>query len=130
LPDIKRNLCHGKRRKTLQCIYFHLDKAPAHNAKWWRQEIARTKATRVTHPAYSSDVAPSDFILLGYLKGEMAGFKANSSADILSEIRRIFQEISKEILVAVNDEWNTRLEWITKHQGEYYHMELKKSSAF
>jgi hypothetical protein len=36
--------------------------------------------------------------LFGYLKGEMVGFILNSPADILSEIRRIFQEISKETL--------------------------------
>jgi hypothetical protein len=56
------------------------------------------------HPAYSRDAAPSDFFLFGYLKGEMAGFTANSLSDILSEIRRIFHEISKETLVAVYDE--------------------------
>jgi hypothetical protein len=52
----------------------------------------------------------------------MAGFTANSPADILSEIRRIFQEIPKETLIAVYDEWITRLEWITEHKGEYYHI--------
>jgi hypothetical protein len=45
------------------------------------------------HPAHSPDAVPSDFFLFGYLKGEMAGFTANSPAGILSEIRRIFQEI-------------------------------------
>jgi hypothetical protein len=61
--------------------------------------------------------------LFGLLKGEMAGVAANSLADTLSEIRRIFQEMSKETLVAVNDECITRLEWLTEHKGEYYHME-------
>jgi hypothetical protein len=55
--------------------------------------------------------------LFGYLKGEMTGFMANSPADIFSEIRRIFQEISKETLLAVYDEW------ITGHKGEYYFTE-------
>jgi hypothetical protein len=47
------------------------------------------------HPAYSPDCVPSGFFLFGCLKGEMAGFTTNPPADILSEIRRIFQEISK-----------------------------------
>jgi hypothetical protein len=38
------------------------------------------------------------------VKGEMASVTANSPADILSEIRRSFQEISKETFVAVDDE--------------------------
>jgi hypothetical protein len=51
------------------------------------------------------------------MKGEMTGSTASSPADILSEIRRIFQEISKETLVAVYDGW------ITERKGEYYHTE-------
>jgi hypothetical protein len=56
------------------------------------------------HPVYSPDAAPSHFLLFGYLKDEMAGFIMNSSADIFSEIRRIFHKISKETLIAVYDE--------------------------
>jgi hypothetical protein len=62
------------------------------------------------YPAYSPDAAPSDLFLFGCLKDGMAGFTANSPADILSAIRRIFQEISKATLVAVCDKWITQLE--------------------
>jgi hypothetical protein len=58
----------------------------------------------------------------------MAGFTANSPADILSEIHRIFQEISNKPLMTAHDEWITRLEWIRERKGEYYHTESKKSS--
>jgi hypothetical protein len=60
------------------------------------------------HLAHSPDAAPSDFFLFACLKREMAGITANSPADILSEIPRIFQEISKETLVAVYEEWITQ----------------------
>jgi hypothetical protein len=73
----------------------------------------------VVHPVYSPDAAPSDCFLFGYLKGEMTGFTANSPTDVLSEIGRIFQEISKETLVAVYDKWITRLELISERKGEY-----------
>jgi hypothetical protein len=75
------------------------------------------------HPVYSPDAAPSDFLLFGHLNGEMECFTANSPTYILSEIHRIFQEISKETLAAVSDEWITRFEWITEHKGECYHTE-------
>jgi hypothetical protein len=77
----------------------------------------------VVHPVYPPDAVLSDFFLFGYLKDELAGFTANSPADILYEIRRIFQKISKETLLAVDDEWITWLKWITEHKGEYYHRE-------
>jgi hypothetical protein len=58
LPDNERNLCGGKRRKTVGGVYLHLVNAPAHNGKRPRQEIVRTKATRAVHPADSHDAAP------------------------------------------------------------------------
>jgi hypothetical protein len=104
LLEIKSNLCDGKHRNTLRCVCLHLGNALAHNTRQSRQEIARTKVSRVVRPAYSRDAAPSNFFMFGHLKGEMAGFSANSLADSLSEIRRIFQDISKESLAAVYDE--------------------------
>jgi hypothetical protein len=68
------------------------------------------------HPAYAPDAALSDFFLFGCLKGEIRGFTANAPADIFSEIRRIFREISKKTFVAVPDEWITRVECITQHK--------------
>jgi hypothetical protein len=69
------------------------------------------------HPACFSGAASTDFSLFASLKGEIGGFTENSSTDILSEIRWIFQEVSKETLVDAYDEW------ITKHKGGYYHRE-------
>jgi hypothetical protein len=92
LLDIERDLCDGKRRKALRSIFLHLDDAPARNAKRSRQEIAQTKANRVAHPNYLQEGAASDFVLLGYLKREMAGFTGSSAEDIPSEIRRISQK--------------------------------------
>jgi hypothetical protein len=112
LPDIERNLCDSKRMKAVRGIYLHLDNAPGHKAQRSRQGIARTKGTRIVHTAYSHDAAPSGSFLFGYLKGEMAGFIVNSAAGIPSEIHQIFQEISKETLVAVSGERGTRLESI------------------
>jgi hypothetical protein len=128
LPDIERNLCDGKRRKTLRGICLHLDNVLPHNTARSQQEIARTKTAMVMHPDHSPNSEPSGF-LFDDLKSEMIGFTANSPADIPSEIHQIFQEISKETILAVYDEWITLLEWITEHKGDYDHMESNKSSA-
>jgi hypothetical protein len=104
LPDIERSLCDGKRREALRGVYLHLNDTPIHSAKRSQKEIARTKATRDVHLDYSPDATSNHFFLFGYLKGEMGGFTVNSPANILSEIRWIFQKISKETLAAVYDE--------------------------
>jgi hypothetical protein len=84
LPGIERSLCDSERRRTVRGVYPHLDNVPVHSAKRSRQEMARTKATRVVHTVYSPDAAPSDFFFLGSLKGETTDFTANSTADIIS----------------------------------------------
>jgi hypothetical protein len=91
-------------KRPFRGINTHHDNAPAHKAKWLRQEIARTKATKVVLRAYSRDVAPTDFFLFGHLKPEITGFTASSPEDILSEIRLILAEIPQEIRVAVCSE--------------------------
>jgi hypothetical protein len=104
LPHIKRNICDGRRRKTLRGIYLHLDNPPPHNAKRSRQEIAQIKAKLITYPAHSPDGTLSDFFLFGNFKREMAGFTSSSAEDILSEIDRIFKQSPKAILTAVYNE--------------------------
>jgi hypothetical protein len=110
LPDIGRNLCDGKRKKTLRAVDIHVDNALAHNAERSQQEIARVKAIRVVHSVYFPDAALSDFILFGSMTSQVEGFRGHSPAEIPSEIRRISQKISKDTLMAVYDEWITRLE--------------------
>jgi hypothetical protein len=63
----------------------------------------------VAHPVYSPDDAPNNIFLFGHLKREIAGFTARSPEEILSEIRRIFETIPREILTALYNEWITRL---------------------
>jgi hypothetical protein len=96
LPTPERNLCQGTRRETLRNIHRHLDNASAHNVKWAWQKITRAKAAKVVHPAYSPDVAPSDFFLFGCLKRGMAGFTAGSLEDILSRSTRSSQKSRKD----------------------------------
>jgi hypothetical protein len=120
LPDLEKNICEGTRIKTLRGIYLHLGNAPAHDAKRSRQEIARTKTMKVVHPAYSLDIASSDFFLFGHLTREMVGFTTSSPEDILSAIRRIFVEILKETVAAGSNKWIARFRWIIEHKGEDY----------
>jgi hypothetical protein len=54
----------------------------------------------VPHPAYSPDLAPSDFFLFGYLKSKLQGIVVRSRPEFFSAIGEIFDEILKETLLA------------------------------
>jgi hypothetical protein len=102
--------------ESLRGIRLHLDNPQADNTKRSRQEIARTRATKVVHLRYSPDDAPSDFFMFDRLNRGITGFTASSPDDILSEIGRILAEIPQDVLAVLYNEWFTKIEWIIKHK--------------
>jgi transposase len=120
MPDLVKNLCTQRRRKTLKGIFIHLDNARPHNSNDSNRVLEATKARRVRHPPYSPDIAPSDFFLFGALKGKLSGLAFTSDDELLSAITEKFAEFSEEDLTRVYDHWRERLQWVIKHEGEYY----------
>jgi hypothetical protein len=50
---------------------------------------------------YSPDLAPSDFFLFGYVKGNLTGYRAETPSELFVRIRVILAEIPRETLNAV-----------------------------
>jgi hypothetical protein len=72
------------------------------------------------HPFYSSDLAPSDFFLFGYMKEKLTAFHCTNRDELKSAIIIIFNEIDRETLLALFNSWLERLEWVIKHGVEYF----------
>jgi transposase len=121
LPSLVGNITSHSRRKTLQNFLIHLDNARPHNSGLSRECLEATKAKRMPHPAYSPDLAPSDFFLFGYVKGKLTDYQCETRDELKAAISEIFGGIGKETLHRVFLEWMKRLKWVTKHKGEYYH---------
>jgi hypothetical protein len=67
--------------------------------------IGLNRMKQALHPAYSSDLAPSDFFFFGYVKGKPMGYRAETPSDLLVCIRVILAEIPRETVNAVCLEW-------------------------
>jgi hypothetical protein len=76
----------------------------------------------VPHPAYSPDLAPSDFFLFGTVKTQLQNDKIQSRKDLILTIRAIFDEIPKDPLNYVYVSWITRLKWVMKNKRKYFSM--------
>jgi histone-lysine N-methyltransferase SETMAR len=61
--------CRGP--KKAKGIFLHMDNAKVHCVE---KELEDYGMSRLPHPPYSPDLAPSDFFLLGHLKRELEGF--------------------------------------------------------
>jgi hypothetical protein len=64
-------------------------------------------------------LAPSDFLLFGYVKGKLMGCRAETPSERLVRIRAILAEIPRETLNAVFLEWMERLQKCVQVGGEY-----------
>jgi hypothetical protein len=60
--------------------------------------MAQTAMVVAAHPAYSPDLTPSDFYLLGHVKGLLRGESVEAGERLLSAVEKVFLE------------WMTRLE--------------------
>ena len=63
---------------------LHHDNAPAHTALSVREFLATKQITGLEHPAYSPDLAPSDFFLFPKIKEILKGRHFNDIDDIRS----------------------------------------------
>jgi hypothetical protein len=64
-------------------------------------------------------LASSDFLLFGYVKGKLMGYRAETPSELLVRIRVILAEISRETLNTVFLEWMERLHKCVQVDGEY-----------
>ena len=104
------------RRKVL----IYLDNCKVHNSKMTMEEIQKIQFKRVPHPAYSPDVAPSDFYLFGRVKKRLEGFEFESPLEVFDKIIEIFDGNSYEERLTVFQEWQNRLDFVRIHNGKYY----------
>jgi hypothetical protein len=82
-------------------------------------DIIRHEMNRALHPAYSPDMTPSDFFLLGCVKRKLMGYRAESESELLVGIGVILAEIPRDVLNAVFLEWMMQLQKCIKANGDY-----------
>jgi hypothetical protein len=118
VPDLVENFCAHNWVAILKDIFVHLNNACPHNSRQSSEFSERFRAHKVPHHAYSSDPVSSDFFLSGYLKTKLAGLVIRSREELISTIRHIFDEITREKLISVYLSWKKGLKWVIKKKVE------------
>jgi transposase len=90
-------------------MVIHADKARPHTALRTRTFMAENSMKPAPHPPYSSDLAPSDFDLFGYVKGRWTGQMFESREDLFEAMIEILRSIPMEKVMEVFLEWERRL---------------------
>ena len=79
LAQIFQAWCKRRPRKSVRGLLLHHDNASAHAAAVTLDSLGASDVQLVTHPPYSLDLAPCDWILFPSVKREMKG-KQNARA--------------------------------------------------
>ena len=112
---VRRDLIQAIRKKRpelsqLENVLFHQDSAPAHTAATTQLEIGLLRFDQITHPPYSTDLAPTDFAVFPQVKAELRGIKFTEFCELkratLNAVRRL------------DEVWcrNVYNKWIQRHR--------------
>ena len=71
---------------NIKKVLFHHDNARPHTARTTLQKISELNWELLPHPAYSPDIAPSDFHLFRALRNFLLGKKLNSKQDVQNKL--------------------------------------------
>ena len=96
-----------------------MDNATPHRAKATLNFAQKNGLVFSPHPAFSPNLAPSDFYLFGKVKDAIKGMEFESEEDLLDEVIKVLSQISREELESVMDEWEQRLLACIANGGDY-----------
>jgi hypothetical protein len=100
-------------------LMIHFDNARPHKAKSIQTLIQEEDLINIPQPAYSPDIAPSDFFLFGYIKEKLKGTKCETTEELLERIKKILSGITPEMRISVFKEWMERLRRVVDTDGGY-----------
>jgi hypothetical protein len=82
-------------------LVIHACNSRRYNAKVVPDFMSQEQAKSATHPQYSPDLAPSDFLLVGYPKGYLRGSFLQALDELLNAVRGLLHDISPQMLLDV-----------------------------
>jgi transposase len=82
-------------------LVVHADNARAHTAQKYRTFCEENGLRLAPHPPYSSNLAPSDFFLFGYVKKRLKRMVFPSYEELLDAIGEVVTGIESKPLTAV-----------------------------
>ena len=105
-----------------QPVWVHMDNAASHRAKSIVQRLRDHSLTRLPHPAYSPDLAPSDFYLFGHLKQALGATRFTSAEELKEAVLSQVQKIRPSEIRRVYNHWVRRLQMCQEEGGDYVHL--------
>jgi hypothetical protein len=106
----------GQRKRR---IYLHVDHARLRHSRKSLQCVADNKFTRIFHPPYSQDIAPSEFYLFDLVKQRPQTCECRSLEELQENVHEILSSIWTDELEATMQAWMERVRRVITTGGDY-----------
>ncbi|UYV69446.1 hypothetical protein LAZ67_6003625 [Cordylochernes scorpioides] len=117
---LKPGIRNKRRGKHSKGVLFLHDNARPHASCKTVSTIIKLGFEVLEHPAYSPDLAPSDYFLFGLLKKELKGKRFDSDEDVQKVVQDFFHTLPKsaykEGIYKLPERWRRCIE----SQGDYF----------
>lgn len=119
LEEIRMNVYpNGRAQKNAPKI-IHFDNCPSHRSQKVNDYIKHCEFRNMPHPAYSPDIAPSDFGLFGTMKEKLIGVMHDSEKSLKFHILEILDEFEPNFWESLFNSWIDRLKELLNRNGNY-----------
>jgi hypothetical protein len=109
----------GEKKKHCPWPLLHMDNARSHTSKRNLARMEELRIKRVAHQLFSPDIAPSDFFLFGWLKGELSSRPVNEINGLFEIVEIILSTLTPDTIARVFVNWIERLKQVIDTNGDY-----------
>jgi hypothetical protein len=119
LPSIEKKLAECRPKLRTTAAHHHADNAKLHNSKMSIEKIQELGFVLVPQLPYSSDLAPCNFFLFGYLKQHLEGKHFTREGQVTTAVMEAFDKTLLQTFQNVTGDWLYRLRRCIQLRGEY-----------
>ncbi|UYV60704.1 hypothetical protein LAZ67_1001972 [Cordylochernes scorpioides] len=130
VKKLKPGIRNKRRGKLSKGVLFLHDNARPHTSCKTVSTIIKLGFEVLEHPAYSPDLAPSDYFLFGLLKMELKGKRFDSDEDVQKVMQDFFHTLPKSAYKEGNYKLPERWRRCIESQGKWMPRCWKKKDSF
>ena len=104
LDQLRTAVCEKRRGKLSKGVLLQQDNARVHTCKVAMDAVEQNGYELIPHPAYSPDLAPSDFFLFPNLKKDIRGLHFQSDEEVVTAVEEWVN--GKDLIFSVLGGWH------------------------
>ena len=118
IERLRRTILEKRRGKISHGVLLLHDNAPVHKSNIVQAAIRQVGFVELNHPAYSPDIAPTDYYLFSKLKKFLSGKNFGSSDEDIQAVEDYFDGVDSEFFCQGIESLCDRWQRVVASQGQ------------